>query len=305
MKDALQGFRWDVFPAYEWKDWLKEGRPVVVSEEQYRSRAGVSRAEELYGVKETGPVLGMVLDCGRPHTIKPMAEVALFQTFAKLNYADPDEILAFAHTHGNLRRSEYHSHQDLSGGHLTYGESHLQWAVEIEQMREALRLSRNRSPEQERDFLKAWTTEDHRRAKIKPPTERDRKRLTALINHRLEQVHPGIVMGESNRLSYGPSDLLSSMWLQFTLTLTGDRSFRQCKMCEKLFEISTTDEGYNANREFCDRDYCRLKHHRKRKQLALQLAFSKPRPSLSSIAKTVGSDAKTVRGWIKAKKAGC
>lgn len=310
MKDALQGSKWDVFPAYEWKDWLDEkGRPVVVPAESFKSPAAVWRASKLYGETETGPVLGRVLDSGRARTIEPMSgeHVALFKTFAELSCADRDEITAFASTYGSLRRSHQHQHQNRvvkgrSGAHYADGESHLTWAVEIVQMREALKLSLDRSREQELAFRKAWTTQDHRRWKVKPPYEKDRKRLTTLINIHLEHVQPRIVLGESNRLSYRPLDLLSSIWLQFTLSLTGGRSFRKCKMCERIFEISTEDEGYNTNREFCDRAYCRTKHLRKRKKQVLELAFSETPPPASEIAEQTGTTLKAVKAWIKAEK---
>jgi len=79
-----------------------------------------------------------------------------------------------------------------------------------------------------------------------------------------------------------------------------EMEYRQCKNCGKTFEISSY--GYQRNREFCDRRSCKVEHHRKRKRWALELASSKPRPSTSNIAKTVGTDTKTLLGWIEAAK---
>ena len=303
MKEPLQGFQWDVFPA-EWKDWLDEkGRPVVVPATAFKSPAAVELAWKLN--EEVGPVLGKVLDAGSSRTIEPMSDehVTLFKKFADLDYADRDEILAFATTYGGLRRSPRHQHQakakGRSGAHYANGESHLTWAVEIVRMREALKLSVHRTADQELRFREAWPTQAHRRAGLKPPYEKDKARLASLINSHISDVQPHIELGSLKRLSFAPTDLLSAMWVNFALAYVGDKSYRQCKQCQKLFELSP-EEGFRSHRVFCDDPYCKTKDYRKRKRTALKLSALKT--PLREIARQAGTDPKTVRRWVKEAK---
>lgn len=308
MKDLLEDFEWDVFDAYEWKDWLdEEGRPVVVPAECFKSPSAVQRAWELYGEAETGPVLGRVLETGSPglpwETISPMSdEPALFKKFADLDYANRDEILEFASTYGSLRRSDEHQHQNKvvkgrSGAHYADGESHLTWAMEIVWMRSALNLSKDRSVDQELKFRAAWSTPAHRDAGLKPPYEKDQARLAWLINDHLSGVQPHVEFGSMERLSFVPSDLLSAMWMKFALALVGGKSYRECKSCGKRFELSP-ETGSRTNRQFCpDNDYCKTKDFRRRKQRALKLwALKTP---MREIAAQADTRIETVRRWIK------
>ena len=314
MKDLLQDFEWDVYARYEWKDWLdKKGRPVVVPAESFKSPSAVRRAWKLYGETETGPVVGRVLETGSPglpwETISPMSDEhdTLFATFAHLDFANRDEILAFASTYGSLRRSDQHQHQDRvvkgrSGAHYADGESHLTWAVEIVGMREALNLSQDRSVNQELRFRAAWSTPAHRDAGVKPAYQeaKDNRKLAALINDHLSGVQPHVELGSVKRLSFAPTDLLSAMWVKFALALVGDKVYRQCKSCQKLFELSP-DGGSRSNRQFCpDNDYCKTKDFRKRKRRTLKLwALKTP---LREIAAQAETEVKTVRRWIKEAK---
>jgi len=308
----MKDFEWDVFADYAWRDWLGEqGTPVVVPAKCFKSPSAVQRAWELYGEAETGPVLGRVLETGSPglpwETISPMSdEPALFKKFSDLDFANHDEILAFASTYGSLRRSDQHQHQDRvvgrSGAHYADGESHLTWAVEIVWMREALNLSlrKDRSVDQELKFRAAWSTPAHRDAGLKPPYEKDQARLAWLINDHLAGVEPHVEFGSVERLSFAPSDLLSAMWMKFALALVGGKSYRECKSCGKLFELSP-ETGSRSNRQFCPGSgYCKTKDFRKRKQRALKLwALKTP---MREIAAQADTRIETVRRWIKEAK---
>ena len=317
MKDLLQDFEWDVYARYEWKDWLdKQGRPVVVPAECFKSPAEVKRAWKRSGEyrsrrRKSGPVLGQVRDSGSRHvsweTISPMSDQpALFATFAHVDYANPDAILAFASTYGSLRRSGAHQHQDRvvkgrSGAHYADGESHLDWAVEIVSMREALSLGKDRSVDQELKFRAAWSTPAHRDAGLKPAYQeaRDNGKLAALINDHLSGVQPHVELGSVKRLSFAPTDLLSAMWMKFALALVGGRTYRECKSCQKLFELSP-EGGFRSNRQFCSDPYCKTKDFRKRKRRALKLwALKTPMRELAAQADT---RIETVRRWIKEAK---
>ena len=147
MKESYRRFKWDVFPAYEWKDWLdkKTGKPLVWppgDSAGFESPAAVEKAWQQYGEKKkVGLVLGKVLGSGSPRTYSPMSSehATLFKTFADLDYMDREAILGFATNFGFLGLDP--QQQDVFPGpsgdaHIVSGESHLSWAREICLMRE-------------------------------------------------------------------------------------------------------------------------------------------------------------------------
>ena len=113
-------------------------------------------------------------------------------------------------------------------------------------------------------------------------------------------VEPHVEFGSVERLSFAPSDLLSAMWMKFALALVGGKSYRECKSCGKLFELSP-ETGSRSNRQFCPGSgYCKTKDFRKRKQRALKLwALKTP---IREIAAQADTRLETVRRWIKEAK---
>ena len=85
------------------------------------------------------------------------------------------------------------------------------------------------------------------------------------------------------------------MWLQLALSVAGDKEFRGCKHCKRLFEISTENTGYRKHREFCS-ESCKTKDYRKRKRTALKLAGEGK--SVAVVATRTGTNAVTVRAWL-------
>lgn len=307
MKPAFSDFEWPVAPAYRWQDWLDgEGQPIAPSSrlltqlerdvaaapsrfERIKSaddgarlareytRIGAQRAELSV---TSGPVL-MPVDPANAKKYRPMGRehAALFRVFADVDYRDPKAILAFASRYGDL--GLVHDRQtapirNVAGRLLRWqtsnGESHLAWAIEICCMREALRLSGTRSF----DGL---------------------RRLKWLSDRHLPYVRAGLTFTAAKQpeLAIEPLALVSALWLQFALAITGDKSFSECKFCKKVFEISTEQTGFRRHREFCS-DSCKTMDYRKRKRTALQLAEAGE--TLKSIATKTDTAVATVRAWL-------
>jgi hypothetical protein len=308
MDEPFRQFEWQVFPAYHWQDWLnKRGRPVVVPRRGMlglHSTAAVEQTWQHFHKKklQTGPVLGPVIDGANTRTYSPMSRehATLFRTFADLDYTERDAIRSFASKYGLLGLSPQEQNMPVPGrsGASRYryvsGESHLDWAREICLMREALELSRFRTPTQDAERRADWN-----RVGLEPPDDEDRNRLTWLLNLHLQKVQARMLLEKdvAPRLSFAPLTLLAAMWLQLALSVVGDKDFRSCKHCHNLFEISTDDTGYRRHREFCS-ESCKTKDYRKRKRTALKLAADgKP---AAIIAKATATNVITVRAWIAA-----
>jgi len=99
--------------------------------------------------------------------------------------------------------------------------------------------------------------------------------------------HPALKM----RLA--PNTLIAVLWLQFAYGIEGDRVYRQCEMCGKWFEVATT---LREDAKFCQ-NACRSKSYRGRQKEARELHAQGM--TVAAIAKQLGSDVKTVKGWVK------
>ncbi len=306
MDEPFLQFEWHVAPAYHWQDWLDEdGQKIEVPTEgliAIDSASGVDQAWQHYENlgQETGPVVGPVIDAGPDRSYRPMAKEhsALFRTFAALDYTNRDAILAFAATYGLLgvdtqEQGPFSVDTEL-GYHFVRGESHLTWAREICLMKEALQLAQPRTPTDEAVEHKRWASFG-----LKPPHAKRRHRLQWLFDVHLQHVQARMSLRPEvpPRLSMAPLTLLSAMWLQFALAVSGDKQFRECKFCKRMFEISTEQSGFRRHREFCS-DSCKTKDYRRRKRTALRLAGSGT--SVTSIAERTATDANTVRSWLAA-----
>ncbi|HXG70515.1 MAG TPA: hypothetical protein VNJ04_07880 [Gemmatimonadaceae bacterium] len=226
---------------------------------------------------------------------------ALFQTFADLDYHNLSAILDFANAYGLLGVPR--QNQSLMVGkapqqrhHHAFGESHLDWAREICLMREALELTRSKSPEEVAADQAAW-----RRVQLEPPHKQRIEKLTWLFDLHLQQVQGRMVFPESGppQLSFAPLTLLSAMWLQLALSVVGGKEFRACKHCRRLFEISTEETGFRTHRTFCSAS-CKTLDYRKRKRTAL--ALIEKGLSVGDVAAGINTPKATVRAWISARK---
>ena len=252
--------------------------------------------------REAGPVLGEAPHSGEPRRYHPMQRkhAALFRTFADLDFRDKKAILGFASVYG-LLGSDGQEQGPLShefGNHYAVGESHLTWAREICLMREAMRLTRFRSEEEEAEI-----DERYRQYQLDPERRRteDRKRLEWLFNLHLQHVQSRTTFENVRRpkLSFVPLTLLAAMWLQFALALAEGKQFLACKCCGRLFEVSTSPTGFRTHREFCTGS-CKTKDYRRRKREALRLAGEKK--PVREIAKQTNTATATIRTWLKTRK---
>jgi hypothetical protein len=89
-----------------------------------------------------------------------------------------------------------------------------------------------------------------------------------------------------------PRSLIAAIWIQFAKAVEGGRDHQQCEECKKWFEISGNRRG---DAHFCS-DPCRFRAYRMRQKEARRLHATGVPPK--DIAKQVGSDTRTVKGWI-------
>ncbi len=123
------------------------------------------------------------------------------------------------------------------------------------------------------------------------------ERITAAA---AEMLLPAMVMspaGTAPELKIVPTCLLGCMYLQLAAAVAGDKSYQQCPACGKWFELLP---GVNrANKQACS-DSCRTRLYRERQARARQMEVAGKKPI--QIARELGSDVRTVRGWLSPKK---
>jgi hypothetical protein len=95
------------------------------------------------------------------------------------------------------------------------------------------------------------------------------------------------------RLRHWPSNLATALWLQFATAVSENRRYHQCKECGEWFEVPR--RGGRISREYCSNS-CRTTAYRKRQEKARQL--HEDGKQLNEIARELGTDVKTIRGWI-------
>lgn len=94
------------------------------------------------------------------------------------------------------------------------------------------------------------------------------------------------------RLRIEAGGLQDVLWLQCAQAISQRRIFRECRQCGTWFEPYSA----KTKKAFCS-TACRLKHYRGRITEAQQLHEQGKSPA--DIANILGTDTKTVRGWIK------
>ena len=128
---------------------------------------------------------------------------------------------------------------------------------------------------------------------------------TALLHKRLSTamkplVLPSLTWHEAERksvFSFEARSLWGAILIQFAEAVGGGRSYQRCAACSRWFELAP---GINrSDRQTCS-DSCRQKLSKMRKEHALQLHEQGKKPQ--EIAKEIGSDTQTVKGWIARRK---
>jgi hypothetical protein len=99
------------------------------------------------------------------------------------------------------------------------------------------------------------------------------------------------------KLQIIPKTLLAAMWVQFARAIDTDKTYRRCKACTRWFEVSAGNS--RTDRQFCS-DPCKSRDYRAKKQEAIRLRGEKWTPK--QIAKQLGTDVETVKGWINRAK---
>jgi hypothetical protein len=97
--------------------------------------------------------------------------------------------------------------------------------------------------------------------------------------------------------SFGIYTLWGALMLQFAQAIASQHDYRHCAVCTRWFMVAP---GFNrSNRTTCS-DTCRQKLYKQRRERALALHGEGKQPR--EIARELGSDVKTVRGWIERAK---
>ncbi|HEX5106172.1 MAG TPA: hypothetical protein VFV87_20275 [Pirellulaceae bacterium] len=99
------------------------------------------------------------------------------------------------------------------------------------------------------------------------------------------------------RLAIVPRSLIDAIWLQFALAVLENKTYRECEVCGKPFEISP--QVARTSRTLCSAA-CKARAHRQRRDQALKLANQGVAPR--QIAKRVGSQLSTVQNWLSEAK---
>jgi transposase-like protein len=113
--------------------------------------------------------------------------------------------------------------------------------------------------------------------------------LTETVSPRMVRV-PSL---ERTALRFQPGSLLSALWLQFSLAMTGDQGYQQCPNCQVYFELSPNIA--RSDKLFCS-NACRTRAYRRRIDQAKRLYAEGV--TLEDIAQKLETDRATVRGWV-------
>jgi transposase-like protein len=100
-------------------------------------------------------------------------------------------------------------------------------------------------------------------------------------------------------LYVNPKNLLGALWVQLAESIDKGQSSKRCSECGEWMLLAPGTS--RSDREFCS-DRCRVNAFRKRKKPAARLYRKGMAPS--AIAKMLGSDSETVRGWLGLAKKG-
>lgn len=90
-----------------------------------------------------------------------------------------------------------------------------------------------------------------------------------------------------------PRNLLGAMWTQLAEWAQGERIYRKCDVCLKVFMLDPRAKRKHGR--FCGRK-CQMRAYRKRQERARRLRAQGMTPS--AIARELDSDTQTVRGWL-------
>jgi hypothetical protein len=94
-----------------------------------------------------------------------------------------------------------------------------------------------------------------------------------------------------------PASLHAAIWLQFAEAVAANKKSRRCRECGRWFDVAPGTA--RADKVVCS-TACRSKGYRERQEQARRLHAAGK--NFKEIARELGSDVPTVRGWVKGKK---
>jgi hypothetical protein len=125
--------------------------------------------------------------------------------------------------------------------------------------------------------------------------------LDDLVSGRLADLASPVMLRNWKRntahLAVQPHSLLGAIWLQFANAIQHHKFPRTCPECGRAFEVAP---GTNRSDRLTCSDSCRSKALRVRRERARQL-FAGGK-TIKAIAAELGSEAKTVKGWVAGQK---
>jgi transposase-like protein len=83
------------------------------------------------------------------------------------------------------------------------------------------------------------------------------------------------------------------VWLHLSQAIEEEKRYEKCRECAAWFELSRGKA--HKDRQYCS-EMCKVNAYRKRKTEALRYHLDGKKPG--EIARIVGSDIETVKGWI-------
>jgi hypothetical protein len=114
-------------------------------------------------------------------------------------------------------------------------------------------------------------------------------------------VEASLIFGSRKRpthVAFGFHSLRDALWAQLARAISDGRTFIECENCGKSMELSL--EAHRTNRTLCS-NACKSAIYRQRQRRAIDLHEKKW--SRRQIAKEVGSDEATIKGWLDNHKA--
>jgi hypothetical protein len=94
-----------------------------------------------------------------------------------------------------------------------------------------------------------------------------------------------------------PKSLIDALYLQFGLSILGNKTYQCCPACGRWFELAP---GVGRADKLACSVSCRMKLYRQRQRRARELRAKGW--ALSKIARELGSDVNTVKNWISQEK---
>ncbi|HUY91822.1 MAG TPA: hypothetical protein VMV10_23975 [Pirellulales bacterium] len=158
------------------------------------------------------------------------------------------------------------------------GDPAIEWVREVESLRRALYALDVSQRNPDTELLKLMAPE----AAIL---------LRQLLNERLSGV--ATALDEQLHLTAGTGRLVDAIWMQVAVAAHSRRRIAKCHRCGTFFEPAGV--AAQAGRSYCSHA-CKIAAYRARQRKAAEMR--EKGASVREIAKSVGSDVETVKGWL-------